>query len=262
MATKCTTGLIGRPHPTRPASPESVRLALSFPVLAFFALLSLAALTAVRDAGAGETAPAFNGLARGETIALVPIDVELFSLSAGGVAEPRADWTESAQKNMGKTLNQTMTQLGMRLAPIGEEDAIAFKEQLALHGALARAITLHLEGGSAWNLPSKGDVLDWTSGDAFAALKEKTKARYLLFTRVRDSYTSAERAAAMFALALVGVGVGGGVQSGYATLIDLQDGRVVWFNQMVRTRGDLRDEPGAKASMEELLEDFPTTDQK
>ena len=30
----------------------------------------------------------------------MPVDVELFSLSAGGVAEPRADWTATALGHM------------------------------------------------------------------------------------------------------------------------------------------------------------------
>ena len=30
----------------------------------------------------------------------MPVDVELFSLSAGGVAEPRADWTAAALGHM------------------------------------------------------------------------------------------------------------------------------------------------------------------
>jgi hypothetical protein len=80
-----------------------------------------------------------------------------------------------------------------------------------------------------------------------------------LFTWVRDSYASAERVAMMVGLALLGVGVGGGAQVGYASLVDLESGQVLWFNQLRRASGDLREAAKATESVEALLTGFPAT---
>ena len=44
-------------------------------------------------------------------------------------------------------------------------------------------------------------------------------------------------------------GLAGGSQTGYASLVDLRTGRVVWFNNLARGFGDLREpEPARKPS--------------
>jgi hypothetical protein len=88
-------------------------------------------------------------------------------------------------------------------------------------------------------------------------IAEKSGARYALFVWMRDSYASAERKAAMVAFAILGVGISGGAQVGYASLVDLSDGRVVWYNRLARGSGDLREAESAKESIGALLADFP-----
>jgi hypothetical protein len=88
-------------------------------------------------------------------------------------------------------------------------------------------------------------------------LQEKTGARYALFVYVRDSYASAERKAAMVAMAVLGIGLAGGTQTGYASLVDLETGRVLWFNRLLRASGDLRESAAAAESMAVLLTGFP-----
>jgi hypothetical protein len=77
---------------------------------------------------------------------------------------------------------------------------------------------------------------------------------------VRDSYASGERQFMMGAVALLSLGQvvpGGGLQQGYASLVDLNTGRVLWFNRMARTAGDLREPAKAAASVDVLLDQFP-----
>jgi hypothetical protein len=74
---------------------------------------------------------------------------------------------------------------------------------------------------------------------------------------VRDSYASKERKAAMVALALLGAISFGGEQQGYASLVDLRTGQVVWFNQLDRMSGDLREPAPAVETLQALLKDFP-----
>ena len=91
----------------------------------------------------------------------------------------------------------------------------------------ARAIAQHHFGPSFFALPTKEGKLDWSLGEAVRPIQEKTGANYALFTWVRDSYASPERKATMVALALLGVVIPGGIQVGYASLVELGSGRIL-----------------------------------
>src|SRR4051794_34913231 len=63
------------------------------------AVLVACAAGAHAEEGSRHLAPGFSTRAAQSKLVVVPADMELFSISAGGIQEPRADWTESAQKN-------------------------------------------------------------------------------------------------------------------------------------------------------------------
>ena len=94
-------------------------------------------------------------------------------------------------------------------------------------------------------------------------IRKMTGADYALFSWIRDSYTSDERKAAMVAIAVLSLGrvvpTAGGLQVGYASLVDLNTGRVLWFNRLARGSGDLREADKAVGTIEALLEQFPVT---
>jgi hypothetical protein len=88
-------------------------------------------------------APGFEQLPAGQRVVLMPVDVELFSLSAGGVAEPKADWTASAQQHMNAELRKRIADLKLDFTALADNDADDFAELIALHVAVARSINLH-----------------------------------------------------------------------------------------------------------------------
>jgi len=200
-------------------------------------------------------APGFSNLPKDATVVLMPADIELFSLSAGGVPEPKADWTEAAARHFRQALLAHNQKLGLRTVEVSEDAADELAEVNTLHAAVAQAIAVHHFG--PLKLPTKEGKLDWSLSDAVAPVKKATGARYALFSWVRDSYASAERKAAMIALAVLGVGVAGGQQVAYASLVDLETGRVVWFNRMARAGGDLREAQPAAETVGSLLYGFP-----
>lgn len=222
-------------------------------------VVALVAAPAARAQDKRNLAAGFTGLPADAQLVIAPIDVELFSISAGGVPEPKADWTEAAQRHMKAALHQRAQALGRRALELSTEQADSMAELLNLHAAVARSIGLHHTG--PLKLPTKEDRLDWSFGDVLQPLQQATGARYALFTWVRDSYASPERVAMMVGLALLGVGVGGGVQVGYASLVDLQTGQVLWFNQLARASGDLREGPKAVESVNALLSGLPARPQ-
>lgn len=225
-------------------------------LLAVFVLVFVLAAPARADSR--NLAPGFTSLPKGASIAVMPPDIELFSISAGGVQEPKADWTEAALKHVHGALIRKAAGLGLDTHDISESDADDLAEINALHAAVARSIALHHFLGGKFALPTKEGKLDWSLGsEAVKPIRDKTAADYALFIWMRDNYASAERKVAMVALALFGVGIPGGFQTGYASLVDLRSGQVMWFNQLRRGRGDLREAEPAAETVDALLEDFP-----
>jgi hypothetical protein len=47
------------------------------------------------------------------------------------------------------------------------------------------------------------------------------------------------------------------MQTGYASLVELDTGRVLWFNRLQRGSGDLREAEKAAETIDSLLNNFP-----
>ena len=226
----------------------------------FILFISLAALVITSPASAQQSkklAPGFTTLTKGVKLVIMPTDIELFSISAGGVLEPKADWTDAASRYFRTALQKKKETLGLVTVDLSEKDADALAEINTLHAAIAQSIALHHFGPLA--LPTKEGKLDWSLGESVSSIKRVTGADYALFSWVRDSYASDERVAMMVVMALLGVGIVGGAQVGYASLVDLNTGQVLWFNRLLRVSGDLREPAKATETLNALLEDFPVT---
>jgi hypothetical protein len=194
-------------------------------------------------------------------VLLIEPDIILFELTAGGLEEPRADWTEAAKVNVGKKLSEILHRTGDKLIPhqppMNAPDRMHTQEQiLKLHEVVGQTVLIH-KYIPIYNLPTKEGCFDWGLGECVNSLKEDTGADYALFIYLRDSYTSPGRAALMVAAALFGVGIPGGVQLGFASLVDLQTGQIVWFNRLISPVGDLRTPEAAEKAIQELLANIP-----
>ncbi|MBK7675733.1 hypothetical protein [Accumulibacter sp.] len=204
---------------------------------------------------AASLAEGFSRLPGGAAVVLMPLDIELFSVSAGGILEPQAEWTEKAHANLREAFLTRKSALNVNFKALPDEGDEVSDSLNRLHAAVGQAIILHQQGMFA--LPTKEGKLDWSLGDEVAVLRARTGADYALFAFVRDSYTSGQRVAMMVVGALLGVGLSGGFQVGYASLVDLTTGRVVWFNRLLRGSGDLRELDKARESCDALLDSFP-----
>lgn len=202
----------------------------------------------------------FNRVSGSPKILLAPIDVELSELTAGGLLEPKADWTATAHQHIGPVLRLEHEQRGNRLIDFveqdGDPDRDAYHQLLKLHGLIGRTVLIHqyLPG---LQLPAKNGQFDWSMGPAVELLRKKYDADYALFIYIRDSYASGGRAAVMIVAALLGVGMQGGSQIGFASLVDLKTGDIVWFNRLARPSGDLRTAEAAQETMKTLLTGLP-----
>jgi hypothetical protein len=189
----------------------------------------------------------------------MPLDVELFELTAGGVQEPQAEWTKAALNNMHAALEDAARQYRVKLVDYQPElgtpeDQATGQELLKLHRAVGGSVLVHhyIPG---FNLPTKGEKFDWSLGPSAAAIARSQGASYALFLFVRDSYASAGRVAVIVVGALLGVGVPGGAQVGFASVVDLKTGDIVWFNRLARAEGDLRTPQAAGETVKALVSD-------
>jgi hypothetical protein len=197
----------------------------------------------------------------------MPVDIELSTLTAGGVHRPEAEWTTHAKAHVESAVRDIMASIELECLSFGEwdesgftDEAIEKKEQwIRLHETVARAILLHRYAG-AHRLPGKAGRLDWSLGPAGGILKEASGADYALFLFWRDSYATHGRLAEGIILAPLGAGLPMGVQAGYASMVELETGNVIWFNRLIRRAGDLRTRDAARSSTELLLSGFPGRD--
>jgi hypothetical protein len=192
---------------------------------------------------------------------LMDPDIELSELSAGGVQQPKAEWSEAAEKLMTAALEEHFGKKSLALQryqePADAQARAAHERVVNLHRAVGLAIRAHKYPNLPSTLPTKEKSFDWTLGEGAQKLRTDLGADYALFVHVRDSYSSAERKALMIGAALLGVGIPGGVQIGFASLVDLRTGEVVWFNQTVNSMGDLREAKPTPEQLTALLDQLP-----
>ncbi|NIR31299.1 MAG: hypothetical protein GWN84_18725 [Gammaproteobacteria bacterium] len=195
-------------------------------------------------------------------VLLMPPDIELYEIAASGMAEPRADWTATAERNVRAALERHLAARDAELVEYespGAGVALIHPEHVQLvklHQAVGRTILTH-KYVQELALPTKQGALDWTLGQNAAALRRAYDADYALFVNFRDSFTSTGRAAVIVVAAVLGYAVQGGHQEGFASLVHLRSGEIVWFNVLSSSGGDLRDPAMAAGATSQLLSELP-----
>ena len=79
------------------------------------AMLLATAGVQAQQATSKQLAPGFTARSADSRLVILPADMELFSMSAGGVVEPRDDWTRAAQRNFVAALEAQRHRLGTRV---------------------------------------------------------------------------------------------------------------------------------------------------
>lgn len=226
-------------------------------IAAFVVLCPVGALAQERSAiKPGFTFPTDRAV----TVVVFRPDVSVGTMTTGGVNEPNADWTAAARKEIADSLRRNDRVAGAKLVfqdedPVGDDGAY-LAEYRALFTAVAQAIQVNRLFVGA-RLPTKKGEFDWTLGDGTQRIGKMTGADYALFFYTFDSYGSAGRKAAQIFGAMFGVAIQPGIHIGYAGLVDLKTGDVIWLNADPQMGGDVRTSPGADKRVGQLLGGFP-----
>lgn len=197
-------------------------------------------------------------------------DVQVGSVTAGGLVEPRAEWSEQARGYLLEALRQQQAARGGRTVIAETRESIQgvdpklVADLERLHNAVGNSIVLHKYLNA--ELPTKRrQGVDWTLGEDAVKLGQATGMDYALFLYAQDSIASTERVA-LQVLGIAGCFIGfcapqgGGGQLAYASLVDLRSGDVVWFNVLQTSSqlpgvafGDIRTPEGSAQMVDRLL---------
>lgn len=174
------------------------------------------------------------------TIAVLPADIKVYKLTAGGVRELVDEWCELSQQLVKEALNKYLGErYGFQLKFISEEWLKKTNKELwlsqgALYNAVAISALLHAYPGiNAFSTKMKS--FDYTLGADISALAELCEADTLLFISGVDHEATAGRTALLFWNILMGAVTGVTViplNPSFMSvgLVDADTGELVWFN--------------------------------
>lgn len=194
-------------------------------------------------------------------ILLLEPSVRVGEQSTGGMFEPNADWTAQAKENIEGELAKLQNSLGnevVRLEFDGSPQTEPLQGYHALFGAVAGSV-IEYQFFAGNRLPTKKKEEDflWTVGPQIQDLPVLEGFDYILILRTRDAYGSTGRKILQVVGLLGGIPVTSGEHIGYAGLIDVKTGDLVWLNADLQMGGDVRTPEGAQKRVGQLLEGFP-----
>ncbi len=198
---------------------------------------------------------------KGQKIVLFRPDVLVGEQSTGGLPEPNADWTEQARSLLEAELGRRLGEFSAVV--VAEPDpSSAHASTIGAHRGLFRSVAasvLEHQLFTGNRLPTrKNKAFDWTLGEGLKPVAGELGARYGLFVSTEDQYGSTGRKVFQVIAGLgLGVGVSSGVHTGYAGLVDLTTGSLVWINADAKMGGDVREEEGMRKRVSQLLEGMP-----
>lgn len=223
-------------------------------------LTSLLFLTACASTGTGSKVHKIDHL---ETISgtpkiiLMPPDIRYYLITTSGIPEPHAEWTTAARENFAVAVKEYAESIGTDIEILEESnlspDEIKYEQ---LHSAVGSTVIANHFG--MFKLPAKKGNFDWTLGPEISLLAEEHDADYALFVYYRDRQASGGRVAFAVLAAAVGAASDVGSESGFASLVDLRTGDIVWFNIVTAGSGELREKDGAASAVARLFQDIPT----
>mgnify|MGYP000091290018 FL=1 len=191
-------------------------------------------------------------------ILLMPVDIEICELTLAGMCEPSASWTQNSRENIITSFEEILNKRNAILKKynMNEQQNDEIIQLIKLHTQIGQEIINNEYG--PFELPTKKEF-NWTLGKKVKLLKKKYKSDYAIFIFFRDQYSSTERVIYNIITAVLFPGIIpiGGSQIAFASLVNLNNGEVTWFNGYYRSFGDVRDLENARDTVNKLFEEFP-----
>lgn len=208
--------------------------------------------------------PEFESHARNVTTPqLIPPDIKIYELSAGGVTELIDEWSAKGVENVTKSIIDELSnkEVEIKMVPLDEELKSELKEVQGLYMAVHNSIIMHTY--DQYNLlPDKKMNFDYSIGPIDKIL-QRFNADSLIFAYGYDQISTGGRKALMVLGVLLGAATGvyaapsSGVTAVSVALVD-SSGKILWYNVNANAGSfDLRDEKSCRDLIKGLLSDFP-----
>ena len=202
-------------------------------------------------------------------ILLLPIEYVAFQRSAGGITEAVPEWTESCKSNTAAVLQKLLGGDSrfelVTLPELNDEEKATLREHVELFKVVSvDAFQMISFGGKAWQ--DKRAHFDYTLGPGLKFLKERSGAdAAFIFGGLQTTQSGGSVFMQLLIAGLTGVYYPGGGSFITFGSVNLDDGRIDWFNSLVGQDVfgaggvDLRKPESAEKTVTKLLSPYPTS---
>lgn len=197
-------------------------------------------------------------------VVMLPADIVVNELTAGGVVEEVPEWSEKAKKSIATALAAHASKSSefkyVELPELSKEQQEKLDLQLAFYDVVgSTAYETTRNPGEAWK--HKLAHFDYSIGDGLMFLKEESGADAGIIVSAVDFVPTDERKALAVASALVGIHIWMGNPIVFVGIVDLETGNILWMNFALQgSYSDLRDEKDVGSMLAKLFKLYPGID--
>ena len=196
-----------------------------------------------------------------QRVALLPIDVDVYEITLGGVQEEVPEWSDTAEDNIRSALLISRDSGGdccvterVDSSALSAQERALLEEHLLLYQKVAINALVY---GSTWS--DKKARFDYTLGDGLSFLKTRYGVDAGLIVIGKDQVSSSGRKTAIVVGALFGVSMPLGSSMLIGGLVDFETGDLLWLNRVITVGGasDLRDAESSLKMARQLMAGYP-----
>jgi len=194
-------------------------------------------------------------------VLLLPVDIDVMEISAGGVPEKVEAWSKQAKSNVRQSLHKTIgAEKNFELVEMPEMAASekdVLEQYLAFYEVVGGdAFIFGRSPDPAWQHKRKN--FDYTLGNGLGFLRQKTGADAALFVVGADQISTGGRKAAIVLGAMIGVAIPVGMTFVSVGLVDLESGNILWLNyDFGGGNWDIRDQADTDKLVANIFRDYP-----
>ncbi len=228
--------------------------------LIFVFALSAPALALAAYSAANPGLSSLPAAERPKKILLLPPQLFVAELSAGGVIQRQDDWTKEASENLLAAAETYFRENGrfetQRMPLLESQDAEKVESHIGLYDRLAFAIYIYGRGmDSAWR--HKKTEWDYTLGEGLAFLREKTGADTALIFTGADIISTSGRKTAFAVGLMLGITIPVGQSFISVGLADLKTGEIRWMSYDQSMTLDSRNPDAVRELVNDFFASYP-----
>jgi len=195
-------------------------------------------------------------------IVLLPVDVRVNEISAGGATEEVGEWSEKAKQNI---LNSVKTEVSknnkfliVEMAQLSEKETSVVEEHVALYERVYLSANYAASPATGPDWKDKVKKFEYSLGEGMSFLQEKTGADAALILVGQDHVSSDGRKAAIFLAAMAGVSIPLGHSFLTAGIVDLNSGDVLWIDHTFSGGNkDMREASDVDDMIKDIINNYP-----